>query len=113
MTLAEAIVVSSGGRYGKLTPEIKKMAAQITWGVPAAEALHLFAQRVKTPMVQRVVAIVVKSSDAGGDVAEVLTMVSHETKENQLTEDERRIARSRYIAVTYITCMVFLVTVCT
>src|SRR5439155_888444 len=51
MTLAEAIVVSSGGRYGKLTPEIKKMAAQITWGVPATEALRLFATRVKTPMV--------------------------------------------------------------
>jgi len=111
MTLAEAIVVSSGGRYGKLTPEIKKMAAQITWGVPAAEALHLFAERVKTPMVQRVVAIVVKSSDAGGDVADVLTMVSHDTKENQLTEDERRIAMSTYIAVIYISFMVFLVTI--
>jgi len=111
MTLAEAIVVSSGGRYGKLTPEIKKMAAQITWGVPAAEALRLFAERVKTPMVQRVVAIIVKSSDAGGDVADVLTMVSHDTKENQLSEDERRIAMSTYIAVIYISFMVFLVTI--
>lgn len=111
MTLAEAIVVSSTGRYGKLTPEIKKMAAQITWGVPAAEALRLFAQRVKTPMVQRVVAIIVKSSDAGGDVADVLTMVSHDTKENQLTEDERRIAMSTYIAVIYISFFVFLVTI--
>lgn len=111
MTLAEAIVVSSGGRYGKLTPEIKKMAAQITWGVPATEALRLFADRVKTPMVQRVVAIIVKSSDAGGDVADVLTMVSHDTKENQLTEDERRIAMSTYIAVIYISFMVFLVTI--
>src|SRR6266571_4390720 len=112
MTLAEAIVVSSGGRYGKLTPEIKKMAAQITWGVPATEALRLFADRVKTPMVGRVVAIIVKSSDAGGDVADVLTMVSHDTKENQLTEDERRIAMSTYIAVIYISFMVFLVTIC-
>src|SRR3989454_1315760 len=111
MTLAEAIVVSSGGRYGKLTPEIKKMAAQITWGVPATEALRLFADRVKTPMVGRVVAIIVKSSDAGGDVADVLTMVSHDTKENQLTEDERRIAMSTYIAVIYISFMVFLVTI--
>jgi flagellar protein FlaJ len=111
MTLAEAIVVSSAGRYGKLTPEIKKMAAQITWGVPAAEALRLFAERVKTPMVQRVVAIIVKSSDAGGDVADVLTMVSHDTKENQLTEDERRITMSTYIAVIYISFMVFLVTI--
>src|SRR5205823_3320294 len=99
MVLADAIVVSGGGRYGKLTPEIKKMAAQITWGVPATEALHLFATRVKTPMIERVVAIIVKSSDAGGDVADVLTMVSHDTKENQLTEDERRIAMSTYIAV--------------
>src|SRR6058998_1308488 len=111
MTLAEAIVVSSGGRYGKLTPEIKKMAAQITWGVPATEALRLFATRVKTPMVERVVAIIVKSSDAGGDVADVLTMVSHDTKENQLTEDERRITMSTYIAVIYISFMVFLVTI--
>src|SRR5213593_2340728 len=111
MTLADAIVVSSSGRYGKLTPEIKKMAAQITWGVPATEALRLFAERVKTPMVGRVVAIIVKSSDAGGDVADVLTMVSHDTKENQLTEDERRIAMSTYIAVIYISFMVFLVTI--
>jgi flagellar protein FlaJ len=111
MTLADAIVVSGGGRYGKLTPEIKKMAAQITWGVPATEALRLFATRVKTPMVERVVAIIVKSSDAGGDVADVLTMVSHDTKENQMTEDERRIAMSTYIAVIYISFMVFLVTI--
>src|SRR6266571_3576106 len=111
MTLAEAIVVSSGGRYGKLTPEIKKMAAQISWGVPATEALRLFSERVKTPMVQRVIAIIVKSSDAGGDVADVLTMVSHDTKENQLTEDERRITMSTYIAVIYISFMVFLVTI--
>lgn len=111
MTLADAIVVSSSGRYGKLTPEIKKMAAQISWGVPATEALRLFAVRVKTPMVQRVVAIIVKSSDAGGDVADVLTMVSHDTKEKQLTEDERRIAMSTYIAVIYISFLVFLVTI--
>src|SRR5881409_454237 len=51
------------------------------------------------------------SSDAGGDVADVLTMVSHDTKENQLTEDERRIAMSTYIAVIYISFMVFLVTI--
>src|SRR5438034_1542587 len=111
MTLADAIVVSSSGRYGKLTPEIKKMAAQITWGVPATEALRLLATRVKTPMVERVVAIIVKSSDAGGDVADVLTMVSHDAKEAQLTEDERRITMSTYIAVIYISFLVFIVTI--
>jgi len=111
MTLAEAIIVASSGRYGKLTPEIKKMAAQIDWGVPATEALRLFATRVDTPTVNRVVSIIVKSSDAGGDVADVLAMVSHDSKENQLTEDERAIAMSTYIAVIYISFLVFLVTI--
>lgn len=111
MTLAEAIVVASSGRYGKLTEEIKKMSAQIQWGVPATEALRLFSERVKTPMVGRVVSIIIKSSDAGGDVADVLTMVSHDAKETQLTEYERRIAMTTYIAVIYISFFVFLVTI--
>src|SRR2546425_5020335 len=111
MTLAEAIVVASSGRYGKLTPEIKKMAAQISWGVPATEALRLLSDRVKTPMVGRIVSIIVKSSDAGGDVADVLAMVSHDAKETQLTEDERKIVMSTYIAVIYISFFVFLVTI--
>ena len=111
MTLADAIVVASSGRYGRLTAEIEKMAAQIQWGVPASEALKLFNERVKTPMVSRVVSIIVKSSDAGGDVADVLTMVSHDAKETQLTEYERSIAMSTYIAVIYISFFVFLVTI--
>ncbi len=111
MILAEAIVVASSGRYGKLTPEIQRMASQISWGVPATEALRLFSERVKTPAVGRVTSIIIKSSDAGGDVADVLTMVAHDTREAQLTEDERRIAMSTYIAVIYISFMVFLVTI--
>ncbi len=111
MTLADAIVVASSGRYGKLTPEIQKMAAQIEWGVPASEAMRLFALRINTPMINRVVSIVIKASDAGGNVADVLTMVSHDTKELQLSQDERKIEMSTYLAVIYISFFVFLVTI--
>lgn len=111
MTLAEAIVVAAHGRYGVLTAEIKRMAAQIDWGVPATDALRLFSERVKTPLVERVVSIIVKASDAGGEVADVLTMVSHDAKEVQLTEDERKINMSTYIAVIYISFAVFIVTI--
>ncbi|MDD4308553.1 MAG: type II secretion system F family protein, partial [Thermoplasmata archaeon] len=111
MTLADAIVVASGGRYGKLTPEIKKMAAQIEWGVPAGETLRLFAERVNTPLVRRVVTIVVKASDAGGSVADVLSMVAHDTKEEQYSQAERNLQMSTYLAVIYISFFVFLVTI--
>ena len=46
MTLPDAIIVASTGRYGLLTDEIKKMASQLEWGVPVATALHLFEERV-------------------------------------------------------------------
>ena len=111
MTLADAIVVASSGRYGKLTPEIKKMAAQIEWGVTAGETLRLFSERVNTPLVKRVVTIVVKASDAGGSVADVLSMVAHDTKEEQFSAQERRLQMSTYLAVIYISFFVFLVTI--
>jgi len=111
MTLAEAIVVASSGRYGSLTPEIKKMAAQIEWGIPANEALRLFTERVKTPLVQRMMSIIMKSSDAGGNVADVLTMVAHDAREAILTEQEKNITMSTYVSVIYISFLVFLSTI--
>ncbi len=111
MTLADAIVVSSSGRYGRLTPEINKMAAQIDWGVPASEALNLFAERVDTPLVNRVVAIIIKANDAGGNVADVLGMVSQDTRQIHLSEDEQKIAMTSYLAVIYIAFAVFIVVI--
>jgi len=111
MTLADAIVVASSGRYGRLTPEIKKMAAQIEWGVPASEAVLLFSERVKTPLVNRMVSIIRKANDAGGNVADVLSMVSRDAKETMLTEQERNVTMSTYVMVVYISFFVFIATI--
>ena len=111
MTLPDAIVVASTGRYGLLTDEIKKMASQIEWGVPVAQALDLFEQRVPTPLVQRVVSIVTRANEAGGNVADVLTMVAHDTREAQLAQQARQISMMTYVTVIYIAFFVFLVTI--
>lgn len=111
MTLANAIVASSKGEYGKLTPEIRRMASQISWGVSATEALVLFAKRVNTPLVHRVCGLIIKASAAGGNIADVLTMSSVDTKESQNLFAERRSNMSTYIMVIYIAFFVFLVTV--
>ncbi|MEW5748194.1 MAG: type II secretion system F family protein [Candidatus Thermoplasmatota archaeon] len=111
MTLADSIVVASTGRYGRLTPEIKKMSAQIEWGVPASEAIRLFSERVKTPLVVRMASIIRKANDAGGNVADVLTMVSHDAKEAILTQEERNLTMSTYVMVVYISFFVFIATI--
>jgi archaeal flagellar protein FlaJ len=111
MTLPDAIIVASGGRYGLLTDEIKKMASQLEWGVPVATALRLFEERVPTPLVQRVVSIVTRANEAGGNVADVLTMVAHDTRESQLAAQARQISMLTYVTVIYISFFVFLVTI--
>jgi archaeal flagellar protein FlaJ len=111
MTLPDAIVVASSGRYGLLTDEIKKMASQIEWGVPVATALRLFEERVPTPLTQRVVSIVTRANEAGGNVADVLSMVAHDTREAQLADQSRKISMLTYVTVIYISFFVFIVTV--
>ncbi len=111
MTLAESIKVSSRGRYGRLTPEIQRMASQIDWGVPATEAIKLFIDRVDTPLVRRMTSIVIKANDAGGNVADVLEMVAHDARETLLNRNERSIAMSTYTVVIYVAFAVFLATI--
>jgi archaeal flagellar protein FlaJ len=111
MTLSDAIVVASSGRYGLLTEEIKKMSSQLEWGVPVATALRLFEERVPTPLVQRVVSIITRANEAGGNVADVLSMVAHDTREAQLADQSRKISMLTYVTVIYIAFFVFIVTV--
>lgn len=111
LNLADAIVVASQGRYGDLTSEIRKMAAQIKWGVPVNDALKQFNERVPTPLVQKIVSVISKANEAGGNVADILSMVAHDAKEIYTMELERRVSMSTYLAVIYIAYFVFIATV--
>lgn len=111
MTLAQAIVVASGGKYGRLTPEIRRMAAQIDWGIPATEAIRLFSERMNSVLITRISNIIIKASDAGGSVSDVLNMIAHDSRERILDRKERTIAMSTYMVVIYISFAVFLATI--
>ncbi len=111
MTLSESIIVTSTGKYGALTDEIKKMAAQIKMNVPVNDALESFKERVKSPLVERMVTIIIKANEAGGNVADVLNMVSHAALESQMVEKERNIEMQTYVFVMLIAFGVFLATI--
>jgi flagellar protein FlaJ len=111
MTLATSIRTAAKGRYGDLTPEIKRMAAQIGWGISSTEALRLFAERVNTPIVKRTCGIIIKAANAGGNVADILSLVSTDIKEVQLADAEKKLNMTAYMVVIYVAFFVFLATV--
>lgn len=111
MTLHEAIRSSSKGDYGELSPEIKTMSIQISWGVSASEALTRFGKRVNTPLVNRAVILINEAGSAGGDVSKVLEAAANDTKEIQLLQQERRIQMQMYVAIVFVSFVVFLVVI--
>ncbi len=108
MTLTQAVITASKGNYGALTPEIKKMAAQIEWGVSFDRALSSFAERVETPLVQRTASLVIEASNSGGDVIDVLEAASEDAREIKQIEHERRSGMQIYVMIIYIAFLVFL-----
>jgi len=108
MTMARAVEMAAKGDYGYLTPEIKKMAVQISWGLPFSEALKKFGERIKTPLVQRTTTMVVKASEAGGKIADVIEAAAKNVREIKILQAERRTEMKMYLMIIYISFFVFL-----
>ena len=110
-TLHEAIKTSSGGEYGNLTPEIQKMAMQVSWGVSAYKAMEMFAERVNTPLVKRAVTLINEASSAGGNVSNVIDAAAKDTRELQIMKKTRSTEMSMYKYVIGISFLVFIVVI--
>ncbi len=111
LTLTSSVQVSARGEYGPLTPEIRKMADQLTWNVPFAEALDRFGERVRTPLVRRAVSLILEANRSGGGTTDVLLAAARDAREIKGLENERRIQMSLYSIVIYVTFFVFLAVV--
>ena len=108
MTLPRAVEMSAKGDYGYLTPEIRRMAVQISWGVSFSESLKRFGERLKTPLIQRTTTMVVKASHAGGKIADVIEAAAKNVREIKILQSERRTEMKMYLAIIYISFFVFL-----
>jgi len=108
MTFTKAIMYSAKGDYGVLTPEIQKIARQISWGSSVESALKSFATRVNTKLIKRTISLIIEASRSGGNVADVLDAATKDAREIKLLESERRAGMLSYVAVIYVGMGVFL-----
>lgn len=108
MTMAQAIRVASRGDYGRLNPEIRTMAHQLSWGSTFPDALRLFSERVGTPLVTRAVSLIIKATEAGGNVKDVLAAAARDSREIKSLEADRRLSMALYVIVIYVAFGVFL-----
>ena len=108
MTVFDAIKSSATGDHGRLTPELQKMAAQLSWGISVKEALENFAKRINTPSVKRIVVTINKALEIGGNTSTVFEAAAKEIDQTKLVEQQRRTEMSLYSIVIFISFFVFL-----
>jgi len=111
MTLPQAIEEASKRDYGPLTKELKKINAQMSWGMPLEEALQLFAKRVNTPLIRRTVPLIIEASRSGGKVEKVFDPLGKFVNSILIMEKERKAQTRPYIAIIYVAFYVFLFTI--
>jgi flagellar protein FlaJ len=111
MTLPQALEEAAKRDYGPLTAELKKMTAQISWGMSFEEAISTLGKRVNTVLVQRTVPMIIEASRSGGRVEKVFDPMGKFIQTTLLLDRERRTQTRPYIAIIYVAFFVFLFTI--
>lgn len=113
MPLTQAIRAAAKTNYGKfLTPEIRRIANQISWGMPLNKALDQFAERVKrSKRLSAATGIIKEAYFSGGDVASILNSIAETTTLLREAEKEKKSILNQYVVLIYGICIVFLVIV--
>ena len=106
--LIKAIEQAAERNLGALTPELKNLKANISWGTPMEEAFENFAERTGTRVPRRVTVLLQMAMKIGGDVTENLEMIQKHVSEMQNIEKGRKSALQPYTYTIWISYGVFL-----
>jgi len=106
--LIRAIETTAERNMGPLTPELKNLRANISWGMPIEDAFENFAQRTGTKMSRRVSTLIEMSLKIGGDIRANLEMIQQHVTDLQNLEKDRKASLAPYTYTIYISFAVFL-----
>ena len=108
MTLPNAVHIVASAEYSTLTPHIRKLDMDMSWGAGFVEAMYRFGRALGTPLADRSVDLIAKASKAGGDISEVLRAAAKDTFEVVNLAQERSNNMLIYVIIVLVSFAVFL-----
>ena len=106
--LIKAIEQTANRNLGALTPPLKNLKANMSWGMPTEEAFAHFANMTDTKISRRVILLLEMALKIGGDVSENLEMIQKHVTDMQNIEKNRKSQLAPYTYTIYISFFVFL-----
>jgi len=105
----KAIVNVRNKPYGVLSGHVKKLANQITIGIPLSKALQTFSNDINNSTISRALALIGQAERSGGEIGGILESVTEAVSMVDKLRKERKADISSMIIQGYIIFLVFIV----
>ncbi len=94
--------------FGPLSPAVKKLANQISVGIPISRAFVNFANEADSEVVKRAISLIREAENAGGEIDHILDSVANSIYEIEKLRKERKNAVSTLVVQGYIIFLIFI-----
>jgi flagellar protein FlaJ len=107
--ISKSILNVKDKSYGVLSENIKKLANQISIGIPLNKALQTFAKDVKNKTISRALTLIGQAERSGGEIGGILESVTEAVTTSDKLRKERKSSISTLVVQGYIIFIVFIV----
>ena len=107
--ISKSIVNMRNKPYGVLSPNVNKLANQISMGIPLSEALQVFSRDINNKSISRVLTLIGQAEKAGGDIGQILESVAGAVSMSDKLKKERKATISTLVVQGYIIFFVFMI----
>lgn len=111
LSLPRAVSESSKRNYGPLTPELQKMAAKISWGIPFAQAMRSFTDTADTELNNRAAILILEAQRSGGVIEDIFDSAQKHVEDILALRKERLGQMKPYIWIIYAAFIIFLLVI--
>ena len=113
LTVGQALGIMQSANLGVLSYEIKRINRDMDWGSNFSDALLRFGDRVRTPIIARMVTLITKASEMSAQINQVLNIASSDTRMSEVLKRERLGEMFIYVAIIYLSFLVFIFVIAT
>jgi archaeal flagellar protein FlaJ len=96
--------------YGVFSKEIRKISAEISWGIPAKKVMMDFLHRTRSWMVQLVMFLLVETIDVGGGTVAMIESLARFNNLTQEVEKEKKMSVRPYVMMPYLASILLVAT---
>jgi len=107
--ISKSIINVKDRSYGVLSENIKKLANQISLGIPLEKALQTFSNDIKNKTISRALTLIGEAERSGGEIGGILESVTEAVSTGEKLKKERKSAISTLVVQGYIIFFVFII----